>query len=66
MPADKIFDAARYVEQAASAVGLTLDPAYCPGVVENMTRIQALAGSFLDFSLPDEEEPGFVFVPSEP
>ncbi|HUN49812.1 MAG TPA: DUF4089 domain-containing protein [Candidatus Sulfotelmatobacter sp.] len=66
MPTEKTFHVARYVEQAASAAGLTLDPAYVPGVVENMARIHALAGSFLDFSPPDEEEPGFVFVPSEP
>jgi hypothetical protein len=60
----KTFDAARYVAEAAPAAGLTIEPAHLPGVIENLTRIHTVAGLFLDFPLPDEEEPAFVFVPS--
>ena len=66
MSSEKTFDVARYVAEVAPAAGLTIDPAHFPGVLENMTRIHTIAGVFLDFPIPEEEEAAFVFVPSAP
>jgi hypothetical protein len=66
LSSEKIFDAAQYVAAVAPTLGLTIAPVHLPGVLENMTRIEAVAGLFLDFPMPEEEEPAFVFVPSAP
>jgi hypothetical protein len=57
------FDAERFVDAAAPAVGLTLDPAHRPGVVANIARIRQMAWLVLDFPLAEEVEPAPVFVP---
>jgi hypothetical protein len=57
------FDAERFVDAAAPAVGLTLDPAHRPGVVANIGRVHQMARLVLDFPLAEEIEPAAVFTP---
>lgn len=52
-----------YVDRAARALDLVIDPAHRPGVVQNLQRAAALAGPLLDFKLPDTSELAPVFVP---
>lgn len=61
--AERSFDARAYVEAAAQLVGLSLDPAYLPGVILNVERIAQMAGLVMDFPLPDDTEPAPVFTP---
>ena len=61
--AERSFDARAYVEAAAQLVGLSLDPAYLPGVILNVERIAQMAGLVMDFPLPDDTEPASVFTP---
>jgi hypothetical protein len=55
------FDAATYVDAAAAAIGLPLDPAHRPGVILNLARIAEMAALFMDFPLPDEIEAAPVY-----
>ena len=55
--------AADYVDRMAMALGLDLDPAYRAGVIANMVRTAEIAGLVMDFPLPADLEPGFVFDP---
>lgn len=57
------FDAEAYLDAVASALDLTIDPAYRAGVIANLQRLGTVAAIFLDADLPDEVEPGFVFMP---
>jgi hypothetical protein len=57
------FDPERFVDAAAPAVGLALDPRHRPGVVENIGRVAQIARLVMEFPLPDEVEPGPVFTP---
>jgi hypothetical protein len=63
LPMDTRFDPARYVEEAAPLMGITLDPAHKPGIVENMARLAAMADLVMGFPLPEETELGPVFRP---
>jgi hypothetical protein len=51
-----------YVDQAAVAVGLPLDPAHRSGVVQQLQRTAALAAPLLAFPLPADVEPAPVFT----
>jgi hypothetical protein len=61
--AKESFDAAGYVDAAAAALGLPLDPAHRPGVVANMERIAALARLVMEFPLEPETEPLPLYRP---
>jgi hypothetical protein len=51
-----------FVEAAARALDLPLDPAWKGAVKTNLQVTLALAASFADFPLPDDAEPAPVFV----
>jgi 1-carboxybiuret hydrolase subunit AtzG-like protein len=61
--ADRLFDAATYVDAAAALIALPLDPAHRPGVILNIERIAEMAALVMAFPLPDETEPAPVFLP---
>lgn len=50
-----------YVDEAAAAVGLRLDPSHRPGVVQQFQRMAAIAAPLLAFPLPDAD-PAPVFT----
>jgi hypothetical protein len=52
-----------YVDRAAAAVGVPLDPAHRSGVVENLQRAATLASALLTFELPADTELAPVFTP---
>ncbi|WP_374300650.1 DUF4089 domain-containing protein [Ferrovibrio sp.] len=58
-----LFDADSYMEAAATALGLSLEEAWKPGVVDNLKRSHQIAQAFLAFPLPDDTEPASSFVP---
>ena len=51
----------RFVDAAAQALALSLDPAWKPMVKANLEVTLRLAGRFADFPLPDDAEPAPVF-----
>ena len=57
------FDAEAYVDAASGALGLTLDPAHRPGVVETMRTLHAMSLLVLDLDLPVDLDPAPVFRP---
>jgi hypothetical protein len=61
--ADHPEDIEAYVDAAAKLVGLPLDPAHRPGVVQNLGRIAQMAALVMAFPLPEETEPAPVFEP---
>lgn len=52
-----------FVDRAAAAVDLRLDPAYRSGVAENVSRTAEIAAPLLAFALPETAEPAPVFSP---
>ncbi len=52
-----------YVEQMAQMLQLPLAPEYLPGVVENFTRLAAIAQLVTEFPLPEDIEVAPVFEP---
>ncbi|MGQ3071861.1 MAG: DUF4089 domain-containing protein [Ferrovibrionaceae bacterium] len=56
------FDASTYLDQAASLVGLEIDEACRPGVIENLERLAAVARQVAEFPLPDDVEAAPVFT----
>lgn len=52
-----------YADRAAAAIGVPLDPAHRPGVVQNLQRAAVLAAPLLEFSLPADAELAPVFTP---
>jgi len=52
-----------YVKQTASLLNLSLHPDHQPGVVENFTKIMAIAKIVNEFPLPAEVESAPVFKP---
>lgn len=60
---EKPVEAAEFVKQMAAVIGLPLQPDHQPGVVDNMTRIIALAQLVAEFPLPEEIEIAPVFQP---
>jgi hypothetical protein len=57
------FDAARYVEEAAAAIGLGIAAQFRPAVVDNFRQLAASAALVMAFPLPDETDPAPVFRP---
>ncbi len=57
------FDAGAYVDQAARLLGLTLEEAWRPGVIENLERGRAIVAPLLDFTLADDLDPAPVYHP---
>ena len=55
--------AADYVDRMAMALGLDLDLAYRAGVIANMVRTAEIADLVMDFPLPADLEPAFLFDP---
>ena len=62
MPEESI-NLANYVEQTAQLIDLPLAPEYRPSVVDNFTRIAAIATLVMEFPLPEEMEAAPVFEP---
>jgi hypothetical protein len=60
---DVPFDAEAYMAAAATALGLSLNEAWKPGVLDNLKRSHQIAQGFLGFALPDETEPASRFEP---
>ncbi|MGA7934262.1 MAG: DUF4089 domain-containing protein [Kovacikia sp.] len=60
---EKPTDLTEFVDQAATVVGLLLQPEHRPGVVENFTRIVAIAQLVNEFPLPEDTEAGPTFQP---
>jgi hypothetical protein len=54
---------ANYVDRAAAAVGIPIDPAHRPGVVQNLQRAAALATPLIEFELSDHVEIAPAFTP---
>ena len=52
-----------YVDAISALVGLKIDPAYRPAVIENLRRAQAIAGVALSAPLADDLESAPVFRP---
>jgi hypothetical protein len=52
-----------YVDQAAAALGLPLDPAHRPGVIQNLQRASAIVAPLTNFTLPPATEIAPVFMP---
>jgi hypothetical protein len=52
-----------YVKLAAEAIGLPIPEPYLAGTVLNFERSAALARLLMDFPLPPELEPAYVFHP---
>jgi len=59
----RTFDARAYMEIAAAVLGLSLDDAWKPGIIDNLERSAQIAQAFLDFPLPDDVEPASRFEP---
>jgi len=57
------FDFGEYVDRMAELMDLPIDPEYHPGVVDNLTRIAAIAQLVNEFPLPDNIEAAPVFEP---
>ena len=60
---DKPFDIPDYVDITAALIDLPIDPEYRSGVVDNLTRIAAIAQVVNEFPLPDTIESAPVFEP---
>jgi hypothetical protein len=57
------FDAEAYLEAAAAALGLQIEPEWKPAVLDNLQRSRQIAQAVLNFPLPDTVEPASVFRP---
>lgn len=60
---EKTNEIADYVNYTAQLIDLPIAPEYLSGVVENMTRIVAVAALVNEFELPEEIEAAPVFEP---
>ncbi|MEQ9484235.1 DUF4089 domain-containing protein [Coleofasciculus sp. F4-SAH-05] len=56
-------DFGEYVDRMAELMDLPINPEYRPGVVDNITRIAAIAQLVNEFPLPDTIEAAPVFEP---
>ena len=52
----------RFIDAAAQALALPVEPAWKPAIKFNLDVTLRLAASFADFPLPDDAEPAPVFV----
>lgn len=59
----RTFDPERYVDEASAMIGLPIDPAHKPGVVDNIATLHRMARLVMDFPLADDAEAGPVFRP---
>jgi hypothetical protein len=57
------FDPERFVDEAATAVGLSIPPDDRAAVVENFGRIAAMAQFMMAFPVADDIDPATVFRP---
>lgn len=57
------FDPAAYVDQMAIALDLPIAPEYRSGVIDNFSRIAAIAQLVLEFSLPEDTVAAPAFQP---
>jgi Protein of unknown function (DUF4089) len=62
MPATHHLLLDHFIDAAAHALGLPIEPAWKPAVKANLEVTLRLAASFADFPLPDDAEPAPVFV----
>jgi Protein of unknown function (DUF4089) len=62
MPATHHLLLDHFIDAAAHALGLPIEPAWKPAVKANLEVTLRLAASFADFPLPDDVEPAPVFV----
>lgn len=62
-PPSRFSNCATYADEAAAALGLPLDAAHRPGVIQNLQRTAAIVAPLLAFALPAETEPAPVFTP---
>jgi hypothetical protein len=53
---------ADFIDAAARVLDLTIEPAWKEAVAANLAATLRLAGSFMEFPLPDEAEPASIFV----
>ncbi len=60
---ERSIDFEQYVDQMAELIGLTIDPTFRPGVIDNFTRTAAIAQLVLEFPLPVEIEAAPTFEP---
>ncbi|AFY77457.1 MAG: DUF4089 domain-containing protein [Hydrococcus sp. C42_A2020_068] len=60
---EKTLDVADYIERTAQLLDLSIAPEYLPGVIDNMTRIAAIATLVTEFELPEDLEAAPVFEP---
>lgn len=56
-------DLAEYVDLMALVLDLPIPSAYRSGVVENFTKLKAIAQIVNDFALPEDVEAATVFEP---
>lgn len=54
---------AEYIDRMALLLDLPIDPAYQPGIIDNIIRIIPLAQLVMDFSLPEEIDSSSEFLP---
>lgn len=59
MPTDDTLD--RYIDAAAQALVIPLDPAWKPAVRRNLETTLKLAAVVEEFALPDDAEPAPIF-----
>jgi hypothetical protein len=52
-----------FIDAGAAACGLTIDPAYMPGVKANLNAVTSTAKLVLAFEIEDDAEPAPVFRP---
>jgi hypothetical protein len=57
------FDADAVADAMAPLLGLALDPAFRPGVLQNLRVMAAMAGIVLATPLDEREEPASVYRP---
>jgi len=57
------FDPEAFMEAASALLGIEIDPAFRPGVIDNLRRSAAIAAPMLDFPLADDLEAATPFRP---
>jgi hypothetical protein len=64
MAADKpVPDLDAWIDAMMPVLGITLDPAFRPGVIQNLQVVLRLSAIVLEFPLDEREEPAPVFEP---
>ena len=60
---EKTLSIAEYVDRMAIVLDLQLNPEYRTGVIENFTKIKAIASLVNEFPLPNNIEASPIFEP---